>query len=115
MFSLPEADNIPLRADADDVIRIGQTRVTLQAVVADFHRGASPEEIVHHYPALKLADTYLVIGYYLRHQAEIERYLLEQRHLARQARSEYEAEHPDDPLRARLLARLRGRRNWTFN
>jgi uncharacterized protein (DUF433 family) len=106
MFSLPEAGNIPLRTDEDGVIRVGQTRVTLQTVIADFRRGASPEEIVHHYPALGLADTYLVLGYYLQHPDEIDGYLLEQRQLADQARQEYESQHPADPLRAKLLNRL---------
>jgi uncharacterized protein (DUF433 family) len=106
MLSEPTAIQVPLRSDEDGVVRVGQTRVTLQTVIADFHRGASPEEIVHHYPALKLSDTYLVIGYYLEHRDEVDEYVRQQRDLAAQARNEYETLHPQDPLRAKLLAKL---------
>jgi len=106
MIAMPTAVDLPLRIDEGDVIRIGDTRVTLQAVVADFHRGASPEEIAHHYSALNLSEVYLVIGYYLQHRAEVDAYVQQQRQLADEARRVYEADHPNDPLRERLLARL---------
>jgi uncharacterized protein (DUF433 family) len=91
MIAIPTAVNVPLRLDEGDVIRIGNTRVTLQAVVADFHRGASPEEIAHHYPALNLSDVYLVVGYYLQNRAEVDEYVRQQRQLADEARRAYEA------------------------
>jgi uncharacterized protein (DUF433 family) len=106
MIAMPTAVNVPLRIDDGDVIRIGNTRVTLQAVIADFHRGASPEEIAHHYSALNLSDVYLVVGYYLQNRAEVDEYVRQQRQLADEARRAYETEHPNDPLRERLLARL---------
>ena len=106
MLATPTAVNVPLRMDDGDVICIGNTRVTLQAVVADFHRGASPEEIAHHYSALKLSEVYVVIGYYLENRAEVDSYVQQQRQLADEARQAYEADHPHDPLRERLLARL---------
>lgn len=105
MLAMPAAVDVPLRME-DGVIRVGKTRVTLQAVVADFHRGASPEEIAHHYAALSLSEVYLVIGYYLQNQAEVDAYVREQRALADAARREYQAEYPNDALRARLLAAL---------
>lgn len=110
MIAMPTAVNVPLRMDEGDVIRVGRTRVTLQAVVADFHRGASPEEIAHHYPALNLSEVYLVIGYYLQNRHEVDAYVQEQRQLAADARGEYEADHPNDPLREKLLARLEEQR-----
>lgn len=100
------AIDVPLRTDDEGVIRIGQSRVTLQTVVADFNRGASPEEIVHHYPVLNLSQVYLVIGYYLENRQEVDEYVSRQRQLAAEARNAYEAEHPNDPLRQRLLAQL---------
>ena len=103
MLSAPTAIQVPLRNDEGSVVRVGQTRVTLQTVIADFHRGASPAEIVHHYPALKLSDIYLVIGYYLEHRDEVDEYVRQQRDLAAEARKEYEALCPQDPLRAKLL------------
>ena len=133
MVVMPTAVNVPLRMDEGDVIRIGNTRVTLQAVVADFHRGASPEEIAHHYTALNLSEVYLVIGYYLQNclccqsrnnsqnnypkriynlqnRAEVDSYVRKQRQLADEGRRAYEADHPHDPLRERLLARLEEQR-----
>lgn len=110
MIAMPTAVDVPLRMDEGDVIRIGNTRVTLQALVADFHRGASPEEIAHHYSALNLSEVYLVIGYYLQHRAAVDAYVQQQRQLADEARRVYEADHPNDPLRERLLARLEEQR-----
>jgi uncharacterized protein (DUF433 family) len=110
MIVTPTALNVPLRIDEEDVIRVGNTRVTLQALIADFHRGASPEEIAHHYPALNLSDVYLVVGYYLQNRGEVDAYVRQQRQLADEARREYEADRPNDPLRERLLARLEEQR-----
>jgi uncharacterized protein (DUF433 family) len=63
---------IPIETDAHGVIRIGGTRVTLDSVVYSFREGATAEEIVQHYPVLKLADVYVVIGYYLKNRKEID-------------------------------------------
>ncbi len=76
------AIEVPLRTDDDGIIRVGQSRVTLQTVIADFNRGASSEEIAHHYPVLNLSQVYLVIGYYLENRQDVDEYLLRQRQLA---------------------------------
>lgn len=110
MIPAPAPITIPLREDDLGVIRVGKTRVTLQTVISDFHRGASPEEIVHHYPALDLSDVYLVIGYYLLNREEVDSYVSEQHTLAKGARREFEATYPQDELRARLLAQLEEQR-----
>src|SRR5512134_2889827 len=110
MIAMPTTVDVPLRLDEGDVIRIGNTRVTLQAVVADFHRGASPEEIAHHYSALNLSEVYLVVGYYLQNRAEVDAYVQRQRQLSDEARRACEADHSNDPLRERLLARLEEQR-----
>ncbi len=104
------AIDVPLRTDEDGVMRIGQTRVTLQTVIADFHRSASPKEIVHHYPVLTLSQVYLVIGYYLEDRQDVDAYVVRQRQLAAEARTEYEAAYPNDPLRQRLLDTLTEKR-----
>ena len=73
-------------------------------MVRAFNRGATAEEIVQRFPTLELSDVYQVIGYYLRHQAELCKYL--------KARDVDEqtllADHPEwSPagLRDRLMAR----------
>jgi uncharacterized protein (DUF433 family) len=68
-------ETIPLTKDADGVIRVGNTRVTLDTVITAFLEGATPEEIVHQYPSLDLTDVYAVITYYLRRRAEVDAYL----------------------------------------
>jgi uncharacterized protein (DUF433 family) len=96
---------IPLAVDAHGVLRVGNTRVTLDTVIAAFADGATAEEIVQQYPSLHLADVYSVIGYYLRHASEIDAYL-HQRHAQREAiRQQNEARFDPHGVRDRLLAR----------
>src|SRR5829696_2418644 len=71
------AEKAPLETDRDGVVRVGQTRVTLDTVVAAYAEGATAEEIVQQYPTLMHGDTYAVIAYYLRRQIEVDDYLRE--------------------------------------
>ena len=96
---------VPLEAGADGVIRVGNTRVTLDTVVAAFSQGATAEEIAQRYPSLELADVYQVIGYYLRRPSEVEAYLEERRAHADAVRKENEARFDPRGVRDRLLAR----------
>ena len=82
MVLILTSDPIPLKTDPDGAIRIGKTRVTLDTVVTAFLEGATAEEIKEQYPSLQLADIYFAISYYLRHQSEIDAYLLERQHLS---------------------------------
>jgi len=84
-------ERIPLVTNADGVVQIGGTRVTLDTVVAAFDEGATAEEIVHQYPALQLADVYAVITYYLRQRPEVEAYLRQRRKQADEVRKQNEA------------------------
>ena len=105
MILSPTPEVIPLAVDADGVMRIGNTRVTLDTVIAAFTDGATAEEIVQQYPSLHLADVYSVIGYYLRHTAEVAAYL-QQRRVQRDAvRQQNEARFDPHGVRERLLAR----------
>lgn len=96
---------IPLRPDANDVIRIGNTRVPLDTMVASFKEGTTAEEIVAQYPGLSLADVYAVIGYYLQRQPEVEAYLKQRQQMAHEARQQNEARFNQQGIRERLLAR----------
>jgi uncharacterized protein (DUF433 family) len=109
MLATPTIVDVPLRTE-EGVIRVGNTRVTLDAVIADHQRGASPEEIATHYSALSVSEVYLVIGYYLQHREAVDDYIAEQERLAEEARREYEAAHPNDPFRERLRMALTERR-----
>lgn len=95
----------PLVTHPDGVVRISGTRVTLDTLVAAFADGLSAEEIVYEYPSLPLADVYVVLGYYLRHRAEVDRYLHARRQQAEAVRLQNEARFDPQGIRARLLAR----------
>ena len=99
------AEQVPIRTDADGVIRMGGTRVTLDTLVAAFEAGATAEEIVQQYPSITLADAYSVIAYYLRHESEVRAYLAQRRLQAAQVREENERRFDRTGVRDRLLAR----------
>ncbi|PSB62862.1 hypothetical protein C7B79_16265 [Chroococcidiopsis cubana CCALA 043] len=96
---------IPLVTDANGVVRVSKTRVTLDTIVTAFLEGATAEEIVEQYPSLQLSDVYSIIGYYLRHKAEVDTYLLERQHRATEVRQEAERRFSPEGIRDRLLAR----------
>ena len=98
---------IPLIVGPEGVIRVGNTRVTLDTVVAAFLEGATAEEIAQQYPSLDLADVYAVIGYYLRRRSEVEAYLQQRQQQAEEMRKENESRFAPQSVRARLLARQR--------
>lgn len=105
MTLIVDVQTVPLKADADGVIRVGATRVTLDTVVHAFEQGHTPEEIVSHYPALGLADVYAVIAYYLNNQAEVQAYLRRQQDEAQSIWAQIEAKTDYQAFRERLLAR----------
>lgn len=100
---------IPLDTDPDGVIRVGNTRVSLDTLVGAFSDGATAEEIVQQYPSLKLADVYQVIGYYLRRPMEVEPYLQQRKAQAETIRRENETRFDPQGVRSRLLARGSGK------
>jgi uncharacterized protein (DUF433 family) len=100
-----EARRPPLAEDADGVLRVGGTRVTLDSVVIAFDMGATAEEIVQRYPSLDIASVYEVIAYVLRHRAAVDEYLTQRRQKAEKVQAEIEERFPPDGIRARLLAR----------
>ena len=96
---------IPLQVDADDIIRVSGTRVTLDTLVTAFAEGATAEEITQQYPTLNLADVYSVLGYYLRHPVEVHSYLRQRQQRAEAARQQNETRFDPAGIRERLLSR----------
>jgi uncharacterized protein (DUF433 family) len=90
------AEPAPLQTNADGVVRVGNTRVTLDTVIAVFKQGTTAEEIVYRYPSLRLADVYATIGFYLNHQQEVETYLQQRQQQAQQIRKMNEARAAGD-------------------
>jgi uncharacterized protein (DUF433 family) len=105
MILAPAPEVVPLVADAHGVVRVGNTRVTLDTVIAAFADGATAEEIAQQYPSLYLADVYSVIGYYLRHTADVDAYLHQRRVQQDAVRQQNEARFDPQGVRERLLAR----------
>ena len=99
-----EALPTPLRVD-DGVVRVADTRVTLDTVVSAYLDGASAEEMVDRYPSLSLAAVYGVISYYLHHRPQVDAYLREREQQAVAIRRENEARFDPRGVRERLLAR----------
>lgn len=55
---------IPLSNDADGVIRISGTRVTLDSIVGAYLNGLSADSISEQFPTIPLADIHAVLSYY---------------------------------------------------
>lgn len=64
-------------AERDGCLYVSGSRVSLDSVVVEFQRGASPEAIVEAFPTLGRAQVYGAIAYYLEHQATVDAYLAE--------------------------------------
>lgn len=69
----------PIREDAHGVLRVAETRVSLESVATAFDRGVSAEEIVESYPVLELADVYGVLTYVLHNRVEVDAYVARRR------------------------------------
>lgn len=98
---------VPIRIDEDGVLRVGQSRVPIDAVVYSFQQGQVPEEIVLRYPSLRLVDVYGVIHYYLNHRDSIDQYLHNRESEADEIQREIEARPEVRALRERILARAK--------
>jgi len=72
-----EPQSVVVTAGRDGVMRVAGTRVTLESIDAAFVEGATAEEIQMRYPALRLADTYAAIAWYLSNQKSVDRYIAE--------------------------------------
>src|SRR3954467_6130564 len=102
-----EMEAPPLRPDADGAVRIGDTRVLLDTVIAAFGQGASAEQIADQYPAVDLAQVYAVIAFYLRHTNQVDAYLAQRRQEADRLQSDIQSKYGRRGIRERLLARQR--------
>ena len=104
-----EAESPPIVQWPDGSLRVGQTRVLVDLIIHEFQRGATAEQIVQSYE-VPLADVYSVIGYYLRHQTEVDVYLAARDTQAADVRQRIESRQGElGDIRARLTAREQAR------
>ncbi|WP_295578152.1 DUF433 domain-containing protein [uncultured Lamprocystis sp.] len=91
------------------MIRVGQTRVTLESVIGLYEQGASAEEIAMRFDALDLHAIYATLGYYLGHRPQVQLYLDRRQQGSLAARREAESRSPTAQIRNRLdRQRIRG-------
>jgi uncharacterized protein (DUF433 family) len=98
-----EREAPPLHQDANGVIRVGQTRVTLQSIISLFEQGASPEEIALRYDVLDLRDIYATLSYYLGHRQQTQEYLDRAHQVSLGARRDAERRSGAAEIRERLM------------
>ena len=102
------ADRVPLALDDDGVARVGGSRVPIDTVVCAFTDGATAEQIAEQFPSLRLSNIYSVIGYYLDHREEVDKYLAERAARAEEIREGIEAQRDLGGIRERLIRRSVG-------
>jgi uncharacterized protein (DUF433 family) len=89
-------------ADNHGVLRVGQTRVSVDSVVYAFRQGHAPETIQQQYPALNLEEVYGTIAFYLANKDEVDQYLQGQEQCWDELRRK--AEQNPSPVVERLRA-----------
>lgn len=105
----PTSDLFTMRDGHSDTFYIRSSRIPIDTVVAAYHDGETPEEIVSAFDTLQVADVYAIIAHYLRHQVEFDEYLNRRRERADLLRSEIMARNGQAGLKERLIARLAAR------
>lgn len=96
----------PIRTDSYGVLRVADTRISLDSVVAGFLQGHSAATIQQQYPGLTREQVEGAIEYYLAHRREVDEYLQRQDEQWRRLRAETE-KHPSsvvDRLRAMRMS-----------
>jgi uncharacterized protein (DUF433 family) len=106
-MSVVSTSEIKLTKTEAGVIRIGDTRVSLDSVIIAFNQGSAPEQIVYDYDSLSLSEVYATISYYLQHREEVNSYLTARAKQNERLREFNEARFDQKGLREKLLSRRR--------
>jgi uncharacterized protein (DUF433 family) len=70
-------DGVPLHETSDGNIRVIGSRITLHTLIGRFQVGDSVEEIHEGFPSVTIAEINAIIGWYLKHRAEVDEYIRE--------------------------------------
>ena len=106
-MSVVTTSEIQLTKTEAGVLRIGDTRVSLDSVIIAFNQGSAPEQIVYDFDTLTLPDVYATISYYLQHREEVDSYLAKRAKQNEKLRESNDARFGHKGLREKLLARRR--------
>ena len=107
MINTPITIDVPLRTDADGVIRVGNTRVTLHTLIGFYKSGQTPEDLHDGFATVSLADIYAVVAYYLANRDTVDEYLHQIDIEAEQIRREIEANYsPEQKARLEYFRKL---------
>ena len=80
------AELAPLETNNDNLVRVNQTRVIFNTVVAVFKQGTTAEETTYRHLSLKLANVCAVSAFYLNYQQEVEAYLQQRQQRSQEVR-----------------------------
>ena len=107
---VPYTADAPLRVDEETGrVRVGDSRIAIDAVVYAYNQGESPSAIVENYPALSEQAVYAVIAYYLQRKEAVDAYLNAWEQRADAAERIHRTERDADGFNERLLARARAK------
>lgn len=98
----------PVRKDSSGVLRVGDTRVSLDSVVCAFNRGEDAAEIQQAYDSLSLAQVHSAIAYYLHNKNKVDAYLAKRETQREKDWREHEAQFPPQLTRKTLLSKRNG-------
>jgi len=107
----PIKEAIPIQLDEFGRYRVGKTNILLDLVIIAYQQGNTPETIIDSYPNLSLDDVYFAIGYYIRHRAKLDEYLIQQQTIAKAGEREDKERFPNQISREILLKRLKNRQS----
>ena len=99
-------EGIPLNYDHRGTIRVKDSRVTLDTLVARMQVGDTREEIHEGFPSVTLAQINTILDWYLDNQAEADEYLREQEAEGERIRQRIVNEPEYKARRERLLRRI---------
>ena len=113
MVTIIEPKEKPVTKGEGGVLRVGNTRVSLDSLVYAFNEGAAAEEIVYRYPSINLMQAYAAITYYLQNKPQIDAYIKEREKEREVIKAEIETQFPTASIRERLLSRIgKEQKDW---
>ena len=90
-----------------NVIRIKNTRIGIEIILAEYLNGKIPEEIALHYPSLSVEQIYAAITYYWHSQKKMDNYIDDWKKQGEKVWLEQKINPPEVVKRLRAIANKR--------